>query len=357
MTGGGSMTISRRRYKVGRSKRRSARQLFNAVVGTGSKLVVRWQQISPSLLAPGRLSLGWQFGADPTTEWMPIHFMSISQCPVGLDNGALGCLTTGIKKVYMNTTSGNWFTNDLLGSQNSAGDTVAGQQWQLETADGGASSLGAVQPAKKVFHSWTDIRFQLYGCTAVPITYTVYVMQMKEQVDPQQSNSHAQGTETANLFKDMVRPLCGNPLNMNGRIDWPKDVRIVKKLVRTIQPLNYSDQSAATVNPLTKTSHVEQVRLFMRHDRYRDYNWHQTAATTTPDNNLVTQGWDVNNVSRFLTDCEWGKKLYLFITATSPRREAFNVDNQYFADSDLNWTQCQGSYDILVRNKFMVTPG
>lgn len=343
----GGTTYTRRRHRVGRRKRRSSRAVFNSFIGSGQHIVLRWQQLSDSILGPGRIPLGWCVGGGANTEWLPIHFMSLTQGQ-GIKHEAKGCRDDGMKKIWFDSSATNSFFYNNYPSQESSGNTGAGTAWRIENI------IGSFEAGKSIYHAWTDIRLNLYGTRCVPITYTVYVMQVPESLDPQMVSQYSAGTEIYNMIKDMTRPLVGNPLNMNGRVDWPKDVRIMRKYNYTIQPLGYSDQaSIAASGSGASNGHVRQVKLFLRHDRMRDYNWSENKTETVYDNGLSTLGWDENQVpaSSAMSDVETGKRLYLFITATSPMKES--TERNGFVDTDLNWAVRQGSYDILVRNKFV----
>jgi len=344
----GATTYRRKQFKMGRRKRRSAAAVFNSMIGSSQKYVWRWQNISPNLLNPGRLPLGWNIGTS-TDEWVPIHLMSLTSFPLGNVNTAKGCDKNGIKRMYYDPLSGN-FNYQASNCQASSGIDSGANTWHLET--GYAHTDGRTDPEGKVYHSWTDIRLNLYGTMSVPITYSIYVIQVPEALDVMSfgGSTISVGSECANFLKDLVRPLCGNPLNMNGRIDWPKDVRILKKIVRTIQPLSYSDQAATKTD--ANTAHVEQVKCFLRHDRFRDYRWSENVGQQIVDTTLNTQGWDTSLETSVMCDVEWGKRVYLMITATSPFAEGYDAAYQNFVDAQPSWLKRQGSYDIIVRNKF-----
>lgn len=343
----GATTLSRRRYRIGRRQRRTARKVFNTLVGGGQQVVWRWQQISDSILGPGRLPMGWSQGGSAVTEWIPFHFMSLTQCGDGVSNSLKGCYTDGIKRVYFDSSASNSnFTWVNTPAQIYTGATGAGVGWQNE------STVGNYEGGRSRYHSWTDIRLNLYGTRAVPVTYSIYIIQCPKNYDLQEAGIHFEGSDQYNMLKAITRASLGNSLNMNGRVDWPKDVRIVRKYVHTIQPLSYSDQAA---NPATGnvTGHIKECKIFMRHDRQRNYNWSEFRADTAYDNGLTTLGWDYNIATdgSAVSDVEWGKRLYLFITATSPKKDP--VEHNGYTDQDSAWNIFQGSYDIIVRNKFV----
>lgn len=336
----GACTYTKRKYRTGRYRRRSSNRVFREAIALyGNKNVWRWQQCSPSLIGPGNLPIGWANLQTNVSTWMPMMFMSLTQNPYGPVDNQHGCWVSGLKHLYYNYTNGDWnayehVSQDFTGAQGPNGD------WHIEQEDG-----TSLHYTSKMFHRWTDLRLNLYGARSIPITYTIYLMQVPQQLDFQAPGNLVAGTECANMLKDMVRPLCGNPIAQNGRIDWPKDVRIVKKIVHTIQPLNYSDQSA-TGSSNTKNAHVRQVKWFLRHDRLRDYKWHQNASETNADRDLREVGWDVVKAGLDMSDVEWGKRLYLFITCTAPQ---VNATQPQVTQVDQNWMELMGSLDILCR--------
>lgn len=342
-------TFSKRRYKIGRRKVRNNRRLFNSIIGRGGVEIWRWQQTSPSILGPGRLPLGWMITGDGAAEYMPFHYMSITQLPTGIVGD--GCRDDGMKRLVYNPVAQE-YAHTVIHSQLNNGTTGFDGEWRAEQSLG--SGAQSMYNTNKYYHAWTDIKFNLYGTRTAPITYTIMVWQCKQNVDPQ---AHFPYRDDVNLmFKDMMRPLLGNTLANNGKSEWQSDVRIVKKIVRTIQPLSYSDQAASVPNEYANTGHVQEVRLFMRHDRFRDYNWQTDPAQQAGiDIDQTSIGWDVYNSKPNLIDCEWGSKLYLSIMCTAARRENYNVNWEDYVNNQASWAIIQGSYDVCVRNKFVTT--
>lgn len=345
----GACTLTRSRFKTGKRKRRSARGVFNSLVGQGATRIIRWQQVSPNILGAGRVCLGWSTAsAGDVFERTPIHWMSLTQHNLGQSNVAKGCGTNGMHRVTFFKDSGN-FAQDAIAAQDSLGDTPGSAAWRDEYRD-----YSPGQVSGRVYHSWTDIKLVLYGTLTVPITYNVFLVTLPENLDPQYTTTFlSPGSEINTMYRDMMRKLCGNVIAQNGNVTWPKDVRIVRKHSVTLQPLSYSDQKAE--NELTgnfaQTAGVHKLNWFIRHDRFRDYKWSKNSDQMVYDNNLQTCGWDVNSPLVAMTDCEWGKKLYLFITASSPTVEVGTAANTDFTDNNPAWMVRQGSYDICVRNK------
>jgi len=350
----GACTLTRSRYRTGRRKRRSAKGVFNSLVGQGATRIIRWQQISENILGSGRVAIGWSTPSlSDTFERTPVHWMSLTQHNLGQSNLAKGCGTGGLHRLTFFNDSGVW-AQDGMPSQDSTGDTTGSGSWRDEYRD-----YSPGQVSGRVYHSWTDIKLVLYGTLTVPITYNVFLVQMPEQLDPQSETGLVSlGTELSNMYRDFMRRLCGNVIAQNGNVTWNKDVRIVRKHSVTLQPLTYSDQKAESelAGNFAQTAAVHKLNWFVRHDRYRDYKWSKNTDQMVYDNNLQTSGWDVNSPLVAMTDCEWGKKLYLFITASSPTKEVGTATDSFFTTENPGWMVRQGSYDICVRNEFLQSP-
>lgn len=343
---------SRQRKRTGRRKRPTLYSLKREIQGTGNHMIYRWQNTSATYVGPGALAIDWSYDNTTNTniERMPIHFMSLSQVPSTIAdiNTTKGCVANGMNYLVYNTTSGA-YQHRVLTVQNSDGLQVAAGTWQADTDPG---TLGNMY---RMRHNWSDIKLNLYGTYTVPIHYEVFLCTMPEQLDPYQfasASDMAEGSEVANMYKDMSRYLLYSSVGQNGRVDWRRDVKIIKSCKVTIQPLTYSDQLAEQQNTVGSTSaHIHELRWFVRHDRDRNYRWSENTVDTVEDRTFNTPGWDVNTVSRNMTDCEWGKKLFMFITASCPTKfQGLDAVCPVFGAPDR--TLGGGSYDICVRNSF-----
>lgn len=339
-----SGTVSRRRRRLGRLRRGLSNPNFRDVV-------LRWQSTSDSYLGPGLNRIGTWFNAGGSAMYMPLHFMSLTNnAIIGEANGAKGCFKDqGMCQLFKSQTN-NSFSWLKRVCQIPTGAGLS-NSWQLEQGD--LDPLSNVPDTSKyLYHDWTDIRMNLYGSFSVPLTYNIYVMTMKEQLDPFQFGlgaDIAQGTECWNMFKDITRGCQGNSVSMNGRIDWPKDVRILKHDRIVMQPLGYSDQVAVSEpGPASHTPNIHEYRLFLNHRRYRNYKWSENADETSYGNNYAVNQWDVNVSGETMCDVEWGKRLFLIITCTCA--DVGEGTDDYTANAVT--ARVQGSYDICVRNKF-----
>jgi len=360
----GSLTLRRTRRRVGRNRRRNANEVYRQWLGRSNRVVYRWQQVSSSLLGPGRVAIQWVDQEGTEFDKMPMYFMSLSQYPYG---GAAwdkenGSRDDGLKRwQYANTAPGNgkWVFFPLSSQSHNGGPDDPSGHWWLEQQSGRPSPES---PHAYRTHAWTQIKLNLYGTLSVPITYTVMIYQCPECLDPQKEDvglpGHVGGSDVANMNKDMVRSLVGNNLLTNGRVDWPKDVRIVRKYTKTIQPLPYSDQ-VAMGGSAASTAHVENMNIFIRHDRARDYRWRDDLNDQIPAVDLTNPSWDVYRENQQENDVEWGKKVYMMITASCPERlsATAGLSGDLLSNDAVGRAimETAGSFDILVRQCFYLT--
>jgi len=231
------------------------------------------------------------------------------------------------------------------------GGSLTTNQWSEEMRPGTFSSTSSYD----IFHNWSQIKLNLYGTRSIPITYNVWLCQMDEQVDPTSFLPNATinlGSECNNMLRDMARPLLHNTVAENPNVTFRKNMKVLKRTRVTIEPLSYSDQAAQITLPssgVQSTSpHIHEIRWFVRHNRFRNYYWSKDTDQVIEDINYDNGGWD-----RYLQyspncDVEWGKKVFLFVTATS----ATPVNIANWPNADNNSAQSQGSLDICVRNSF-----
>jgi len=384
----GSGTVSRKRRRVempssgvmykkyrkrmGRRYRRSASKVFKHLVGSGSPYIIRWASMSDSLKGPGRLPM-WLASATEENNFaqIPIYFMSLTALAVEnpggsgdmYDSTGYGAYNKGLCKIHYDSTAGT-FTYRSLFSQGSSGNTAvapattyADPYWKDEVVSYPSTAL-----RNKVFHKYTDIRLNLYGCGLYPLTYTLYVLKMPKSWS---MLSHAEGavlgtnSEASEMLRDMVRPLVANPINSNGPSEWLKHVRVVKKMKYFVPPLGYTDyevaKEAGTTLPV-KLSNCKQVKLFMRHDRYRDYNWAVRTQQREYDLDLTNLGWDKTVESDCVPDVDWDSRLYMYITCNVAGRTVNSIAAVPERNPSVPQTAIPadyGTFDIQVRQAFV----
>lgn len=352
--GNGGSTVTRRKYRTGRRRRPTLALLNNRIIAGGPEFIYRWQQTSPTFLGPGRVNIGWHDNNAPNSfKRVPIHFISLTSIPPELSIAypAKGCFHQGLCRTEYNPVDGQFQYIDIK-SQESNGSNGITSVWRAEHSSA-ISNLNF----DRVFHKYSDIRINLYGTYTVPIRYRIFMVQLPEQLDPFQysgfPSTFGEGSELNNMFKDWTRTLLHNTVATNGDVKWPKDVRIIKQHNVLIQPLTYSDQLAEReISNLDSSTapHIHEVRWFVRHDRFRDYKWSENSDQTDERRDYTKAQWDVTYPTALMSDVEWGKRVFLFITATSPRSEALSTEPDGPDFQGTAQTFFQGSYDINIRN-------
>jgi len=381
--GGGATSVRRSRRRIGKTKRRSTAQVFQAVLGAGVPSICRWQLASANYIGAGRVPIEYR-QADFDLAYVPIHFMPLTgvygtyaNTSIHADDVEHGIYNIGMSRFIYDQVNGN-FVYQPLQSNTRVGynsPDVLGK-WQIESNSFGLDNTD--NHSNRQFHKYTDVKLNLYGAMNIPVTYTVMLIQFTdEQVNPQTfppardvaaltPSLITPGTQCNSMLKDILRPLVGQNMNTNGYENWRKsgNVRIIKSERVKIDPLPYTEAAAEAATTACNTGNIHELRWFIRHDRYRNYQWAETTANTVADINVNDGGWDVHKRSIPLGDVDWTKRMYLMITSSVP--EIGNVASGYTNASISNnggtinspttaeadkWF---GSYDICVRNAFIM---
>lgn len=367
----GGVRFSKERHRVGKRTRRNRTKLSD-LFSVMQRQRWRWQLCSNTLTGPGRIPIG--FGGDTTTDgiWhsMPIHFMSLSQNGynvnsgvAGIVNAAKGAFGHGLYRVCRNTTDGtlgivHFESNTDQGINNY---NILGH-WQSEREGNNSGLYHGVQ-----FHKWSEVRMNLYGAKYIPLVYTISVVQVPKSYDPFQYTpsivdavtppvgNQPEFGEFTRWMEDISRSICCNPLNTAGtKKEYKNNVRILRQYKVNVQPLSYSNASAEGTASV-KVGNVREFKMFMRHDRWRQYCWAETDNNIDVDRNYSDLGWDVKTIDTPVTDVKWGSRLFMFITCTTgPIRDGPQNNVRTYNPIQLSdIPEDYGSYDIIVRNEFM----
>jgi len=380
---GGATSVRRSRRRIGKTKRRSTAQVFQAVLGSGVPSICRWQCSSANYIGAGRIPIEYR-KADGTLSYVPIHFMPLTGVYGTYANTSLfpddvdhGVYNIGMSRFLYDDTNGNFLYQPVLSNTKTGYngvDTLG--KWQIESNSFGLDNTD--NHSNKQFHKYTDVKMNLYGALNIPVTYTVMLVQfLKPEYNPNSippvrdiaasvPSAIFPNTDLNAMLKDMLRPLVGQNMNTNGYEDWRRtgNIRIVKREVVKINPLPYTEAAAEASTTACNTANIHELRWFIRHDRFRQYQWAETASNTIPDIPVNDGGWDVHKRSIPMGDVDWDKRLYLLVTSSVP--EQGNTNNGYTVASISNnggyinspttaeadkWF---GSYDICVRNAFIM---
>ena len=363
---GGSATYSRSRKRIGRVRRRTVKSVFRNYIGDQQHQVWRWASMSNNLKGPGRLPIA--FGApndNPNNLVCPIYFMSLSNLysyPNEKDYPAYGAYKHGLCNVVY-VKDANQFFYLPKASMTSGGNDIAydgNGLWQPET-----KSAEAFQ-SNKLFHKWTEIKFNLYGSSLYPLTYTITICKMPEswnfhKYPPYSSTDPTSlipaATEVGEICRDLLRPLVGNPINTNnGNDTWRKKVKIIRQYKYHVAPLSYTDADAEGTAAV-HLGNTQQVKIFLRHDMFRRYDWSVTPTSRLYDKNFADLGWDVNrkDVDHNVVDVDWNRRLYMYVTCTTSGLIKDQSLDPFQSNPIVTPTALPddfGSFDIQVRRSF-----
>jgi len=366
------VNFTRSKLTVGGTRKRSANDLFKAQIGGMDEIIYRWQSVSASLLGPGRVPIGFGYdsGAFPTVNCLPFHCMSLTNNPGLPFNLSLGCNDQGMFRYFYDKSSGN-MGYSYLHSQDATGAVKVDSLWSTEK---GLAQLNTGQ----IFHKFTEIRLNLYGSTLYPLKYKVMlVTDMPVEMQPTQRGFMSSpitvpgddftllnNTPWNQFILDQCRPLVTNPIvGGNSDEDYKGKYKIVSQKTYNIPCMTYGDALAQVTDASVVNSvNVHNVNMFIRHDRFRDYKWHQLSTDIVRTNNPGGVGFDrtdvaENNAGDTVCDVDHTQRLFLIITCNAGRLEngvAYTPTGPFggpIADT-ANPSATSGSYDIVVRNCF-----
>jgi len=370
-----NINFKRSKVTIGRSRKRTADQVFKATIADMQEVIFRWQACSASLLGPGRIPLafGMDSNLDTLTQCVPMHIMSLTTHPGFQSSGDLGCVNHGMSRfVYRTPLSGfsGHFGYQRMYNQQADG-TLAGGGWQYES--------GTSNPdVDEVFHKYTDIRLNLYGASTFPLKYRVMIltgMTTEMQVFEKSPVSDTVDSAAApsdfpigdlsplnEFILDHVRPLVTNPIiGSNSDSTWKGKLKVMSDVTYDLPCLSYGNAVEEGYSSVNATN-VRNVNIFLRHDKFRNYAWHALGTDRVPNENLASTGWTATDTSTLaasslLMDVDREQRVFLVISCTAPSL----LDNAVFGvagptggpDSDPGAAYISsGSYDIVVRNCF-----
>jgi len=363
----GGVRFSRERHMVGRRKRKNKFTMKDYLTGKAT-VRARWQLCSNTLTGPGRIPIG--FGGYTVTDndhhSMPVHFMSLTQAPWAGASATVqgkGCYPHGLYKVIRNPSNGQ-FGYQFLESNTNAGVNNYDVQgnWQPENIPNNWSYDNEFQP-ETLFHKWTEVKLNLYGAKHIPLVYTINIVKLPKEFSPFQyppdaivppTTGQPEFSEFSRWMEDINRSLLCNPINVTGtKKEYKKHVKLLKTYKINLQPLSYTNAAAEGEAPV-KVGNVRQFKIFLRHDRFRNYLWSELDNNVDQDRNFADLGWDVNFQQKPVTDVTWGSRVYMFITCTTggikdgPQNDTRTHLPLQASDIPSDY----GTYDIIVRNEF-----
>lgn len=376
---GGGIDIVRLADKVGRKRKRSANEIFKSSIGHMEESILRWQNVSESMLGPGARLI--TYSKDSTAvlgtqnnRVMPVHFMSLTnfsgpfavQNTGAVDSGARGAGMCRL--VYRAPVSGfqGEFGYQYFKSQKSNGDLGDDPAWHYEKG----VSWSNTDPS--VFHKWTDIRLNLYGAMNYPLLYEVMLVTgMPEDMQILERSPISDGTTDADFpiednsplgdfCRQFVRDLIGNPIvgSSDNKLNKGK-MRVIYRKKIYVAALPNSDVTSGSIH----TANVKNLNIFVRHDRFRDYSWKKPEADTVYHDDFDKQGWDRTDISNASVNTGYAEvdreeRVFMFIKCNAPQL-LDSIDgrvNSPVVDHPFTLKTFQsssyGSYDVVVRNCF-----
>lgn len=341
--------------RSGRWRKWRSNKLKKALINSGYNFIVRWQATSATYLGPGKIFLGWAKW-DVNNEKHPIHCMSLTHYPYGeADPGEGKENSTGMVEWWYNKANGtyNW---QRVPNQLSDGTDNAEGNWVQERID---TNINVLQGGC-VYHKYSDVKINLYGTLEVPITYTVMLLQVPHDYDfntVTRSTPLTTDDDLNNMNRDIARTLLYSTVQNNGYPEWRKYCRIVRQYRCTINPPAKTDAAAYAAD--TTATSIREVRWFIRHDRYRNYKWNKNSNNNNIEGSkdFNTASWDIYQPFNNENEPAHGSRLYMYITATSPKPAAasdFAAGDAQLKYATNNTMKYNGSYDIAVRNHFVV---
>lgn len=220
-----------------------------------------------------------------------------------------------------------------------------------QTAAGGAASVDYWLPEKntastpypaapKALHNWTDIRLNFYGPRKRTTWFEVMFFTVKNEfADFMYAGNTNAGMQC--LLQYLERPLIYNNLqtDVNGNAN---------RMIKVLKRYRYYVSAAQTTDTDTSVGKVKEAKIFMKHDRLRNYDWQHTdlssPATILPhgdtDGDQYFRDDDVHNHP------EYGKTLFMLVRAFAPERGVVTgYSESVSADRD-------PTYDVIIRNSF-----
>lgn len=367
---GSSIQFTRSYDRIGRKRKRTAKQIFDASIGGMYESIFRWQRVSPSLLGPGETDVSYGITAAPgANRVLPFHFMSLTNNIHYPEESSYGAYKNGMHRLTYNPTNQHFGYQRLVGQDNTG--AFVSTEFQQET--GVARNPNGFMSTRP-FHKWTDIRLNLYGSAYYPLKYEILVvtgMDLEMSIFDYtaggqpiilQSNLNA-------WLRDHVKDYIGNPIvgsNID-RTDLRGKVRVIRRRIVNIEPLSYTDawnQTSPNIGPLgIDASNVKNINMFIRHDRFRDYAWRPKSSDMSLQTNLNGTGFDKEDTQiradlSAQSDVDREERVYLIIKCTAPAvltADAYEAEDAVAPTALLDSNvipKFVGSYDCVVRNCF-----
>lgn len=328
--GGNDFTTTKRTIRPRKPKTNRAKIARNSMLlkSMMQNEIYRFQNITNYDTNVGGLTLRNSRNTTTGAVTTPIHIYDIS----AFNNESTQ--TCGYQMGWASTAAGAAFTRTALTGQDQTG-TPFSAYWVTEK-NATDTPFPAVQNA---MHNWTDIRFNFYGPRKRTTYFDVMFIVIKSQyADLLQGNGANVSSKL--LLQYLERPLIYSNLQTDVGGEGAKMFKVVKRF-------RYYVSASQTTDTDTSVGKIKEAKIFMKHDRKRDYDWQHHGLADTDvlphddDDGLnYVRDDDVHNFPAY------DKRMYMVVKAFSPER-AIVTD----AAPDIDATR-DPTYDVMIRNSF-----
>lgn len=343
--------FSRRKGVYGKRKRgfRLVKQVADSVT---SPVIYRFQGVSRFGAGGGLFACSQRVHTDGNLIGMPLHLYDLTGMPMN------GTPRAGFVAYWDNPLAGSPVSFQSIEGQPPNGAGALSPYWYPESMSTGLTDTKRAN----VFHRWTSIKMNLYGTYGLPTWYRIDLVKFDDDCCP--GYASGTGVEMVSTFQYLTKPYIYSNL-LNGDPEQKKEFKILRTWKYMIQPFGPDDQN--TINSANtysdRSPHFREVKLFIRHDMERKYDWKRLNDADHTDNPSFEQ-YNTGGNDSIAGNVYPSARLFLMIRAMSAyrRQVAVNVPNGFvqFPNPGLEPSDAsplyEPSYDIVIRNRFDVTP-
>lgn len=328
------------RRKFGRYKKRTVKSAHRRLDDLHEVSITRWQNVSRFGTGGGNQGI-WSYGnaSTPTSQHLNLHVMDLTTWG---GNPLTGPLTDGMYVATVTNATGD-ITYTKLRSQNEAGVLGAGS-FIMEYGN----DYATVQDARL---KWVDLKMNLYGSYSIPIKWKISLIRVHDELA---TFGHLSSSEhQKEMIDSMIRSYKYSNILTNTGYQ-KKMYTVIKEYNYVVEPLQYTDQSVVTGDPIVISPHFIEFKDFIKLDKDMNYAWHD--STTADD--LTKDDPVVNTMQRNASDLHNTvyptNRIYLVIQASScflnKGDGSLDPTTQIITKDMLKWAP---SYDICLRRKIL----
>lgn len=373
---GGNFTYDRRRRNWGRKPRKNVRQAWKRIDGGLESVVYRYQAMNKfDSTTAGFTPIKYvQLSDAPAYQIYPVHLINLSGRTnfVRNTNADTAVAYTPLVRYFLyktdNTASGTYAWQALKGQQadgtTPAGSLGAGKDhaWQVEYSS--HAQFANNSPLDHDTLDWVQAKFMLYGTNALPVRYTIQIVQFNDpwiapqtyatnwpggdgltNYDPGLPVPDAKGLrEKNNFFGQLVQKLIVSPLDVATSGATKAKMKVLKSYQCIINP-NTTIENAAGTSGTIVTPHQRQLDIFVRFNRMQNYAWEGRNAID-PD----VAAFDQPQQTTINVDVPYKARIYMLVTATCAEMET-STNAAWPTNAYTTALRYQPSYDVIIRKK------